>query len=122
MKQSEVFMRSEGDAWFRRNHQALQSRVLPQDDPLLSALVTLPELQPGSAPLRILEVGCGEGVRLGWLQGNRVVDVVHELVAHAGELWVPVEQSPVVHLVAEHACLMRITPGARFCTVKIQDP
>jgi len=71
MKQSEVFMRSEGDAWFRRNHQALQSRVLPQDDPLLSALVTLPELQPGSAPLRILEVGCGEGVRLGWLQGNR---------------------------------------------------
>lgn len=41
MKQSEVFMRSEGDAWFRRNHQALQSRVLPQDDPLLKEWIAV---------------------------------------------------------------------------------
>ncbi len=71
MKQREVFLQSEGDAWFRRNHQALQARTLPQDDPLLCALVTLPQLQPGAVPLRILEVGCGEGVRLGWLKDHR---------------------------------------------------
>ena len=74
VKQSEVFLQSEGNAWFRRNHQALQARVLPQDDPLLRTLVTLPQLLPGAAPLRILKVGCGEGTRLGWLRQHHAAE------------------------------------------------
>lgn len=77
-------MQSEGDEWFRRNHQALQARSLPQDDPLLRTLVTLPQLEPDAPPLRILEVGCGEGVRLGWLRQHRSMECAGvEPSAHA---------------------------------------
>jgi ubiquinone/menaquinone biosynthesis C-methylase UbiE len=73
MSQKGVFLGGEGDAWFSRN-QGAGGREWPGGDPLLSALLELPAspavpVLPRGA--RILEIGCGEGLRLEWLAANR---------------------------------------------------
>jgi ubiquinone/menaquinone biosynthesis C-methylase UbiE len=67
-KQRDVFMDSEGDAWYQRNQRALAARRLPDDDPVLMELIPLIEADPETR--RVLEIGCGDGTRLGWLQDN----------------------------------------------------
>ena len=72
MKQKEIFLQSEGDAWFRRNQQGLAEKKLPDDDAILREIL---ELLPrkggeGTDALKLLEVGCGDGMRLAWLQAN----------------------------------------------------
>ena len=54
-KQRDIFLESEGDAWFSRNEQAVREKKLPDKDPVLQ---------------EILEIGCGDGSRLGWLKNN----------------------------------------------------
>lgn len=69
MKQKEIFLTGEGDAWFTRNADALGKQRLPGSDPLLVELLGLKEhlaAVPGGG--KVLEVGCGSGVRLAWLQ------------------------------------------------------
>lgn len=71
MKQKELFLQSEGDAWFQRTKTIVSRRILPDDDPVLREILDLPLAdKEGSKPLRVLEVGCGEGSRLAWLQTN----------------------------------------------------
>lgn len=66
MKQKDVFLESEGNAWFKRNAAALALRKLPEADPLLVEILSLaPPLVKGS---RVLEIGCGDGSRLSWLR------------------------------------------------------
>jgi ubiquinone/menaquinone biosynthesis C-methylase UbiE len=67
LKQSDVFLESEGDAWFRRNVAGQDARKLPDGDPLLRELLALPsdELAAGQ---RVLEIGCSDGRRLAWLR------------------------------------------------------
>lgn len=72
MKQREIFIESEGNAWYRRNRQALAARRLPDDDPLLLEVLDLLPAIPGRP--RLLEVGCGDGGRLAWLQHHRDVE------------------------------------------------
>jgi SAM-dependent methyltransferase len=62
--QRQVFLDGEGDAWFKRN-----SQFCPEDkddwqkqDPLADLLNQLP--LPKSAGVSVLEVGCGQGLRL----------------------------------------------------------
>ena len=71
MKQKDVFLQSEGDAWFARNSGGPAAEA--ESDLLLSELPALssPGLGPGT---RILEIGCGEGRRLAWLGKNRGCD------------------------------------------------
>src|SRR5881396_3295603 len=69
MRQREVFLQTEGDAWFTRNREAVARRKLPEEDPILRELVEL--VAGGSEPPRILEIGCGEGRRLVWLTQNQ---------------------------------------------------
>ena len=69
MNQKDVFLASEGDAWYERNRAALAARAWPDDDPVLRALLEL-----GDGELRgreVFEVGCGEALRLEWLQRER---------------------------------------------------
>ena len=66
MKQRDVFLESEGNAWFERNASALGSRKLPESDSLLVEILNLP-LAEGT---KILEIGCGDGARLSWLREN----------------------------------------------------
>lgn len=39
MKQKEIFLQSEGDAWFTRNQQGVATRRLPDDDAVLQEIV-----------------------------------------------------------------------------------
>jgi hypothetical protein len=39
MKQKEIFLEAEGDAWFTRNQEGLAVRKLPDDDPLLCEII-----------------------------------------------------------------------------------
>lgn len=68
MKQKNIFLQSEGDAWFERNHRVIQERDYEKDDIVVAALVEISKLPKfKKEKLRILEVGCGEGRRLNWL-------------------------------------------------------
>ena len=67
MKQKDIFLEFEGNAWFERNANALGSRKLPESDSLLIEILNLPLLAEGT---KILEIGCGDGTRLGWLREN----------------------------------------------------
>jgi ubiquinone/menaquinone biosynthesis C-methylase UbiE len=62
MRQRDIFLAGEGDAWFARN---MDSVGAAQDDPLLEAITALPLARP--APVKLLEIGCGAGSRLAWL-------------------------------------------------------
>lgn len=73
MKQKDIFLNVEGNAWFDRNEAALTKRSLPGDDPILMQLIALKPLTEG-AQLKILEIGCGNGVRLSWLKNNMNAD------------------------------------------------
>lgn len=69
MKQKDIFLAGEGNAWFNRNAAALAKHELPESDPLLMELVSLKsDLEEVGGPVNLLEVGCGPGLRLAWLQ------------------------------------------------------
>lgn len=72
MKQKEIFLQSEGDAWFTRNQQGVAGRKLPDDDALLRELLDF--LPVTGVGLKVLEVGCGDGTRLAWLKNNLNAD------------------------------------------------
>lgn len=75
MKQKEIFLQSEGDAWFARNQQGVATRKLPDDDALLQELLYIPAInQHKKEGLKVLEVGCGDGTRLAWLKKNLNAD------------------------------------------------
>jgi len=65
MRQRDIFLAGEGDAWFARNADSVSAAKSPQDDPLLEAIAGLP--LAGTAPAKVLEIGCGAGSRLAWL-------------------------------------------------------
>lgn len=66
MSQKNTFLETEGDAWFVRNKQAVSTRKLPDDDPLICEILDI-NINAGT---KILEVGCGDGTRLAWLKHN----------------------------------------------------
>lgn len=68
MKQKEIFLQSEGDAWFSRNKGSVAARTLPDSDPLLREFLDIYDQFLGS--IKVLEIGCGDGTRLAWLKNN----------------------------------------------------
>jgi hypothetical protein len=50
MKQKDIFLQTEGDAWYQRNKSSVVNRNLPHDDPVLCEM---PEL---------FSLNCGGGV------------------------------------------------------------
>ncbi len=73
MKQKEIFLAGEGDAWFERNTRGPGARKFPDEDPLLMELLGI--LRSATTPaVRVLEIGCGEGARLAWLKEHRGCD------------------------------------------------
>ena len=66
--QKTVFLETEGDAWFERNHRAIRNRTIDSSDPVVDAISKLLPLVPNTAQAsRLLEIGCSEGKRLAWL-------------------------------------------------------
>jgi ubiquinone/menaquinone biosynthesis C-methylase UbiE len=72
LKQKEIFLQSEGDAWFTRNQQGVAKRKLPDDDALLLELLDFLPKKMGM--IKVLEVGCGDGTRLAWIKNNLDAD------------------------------------------------
>lgn len=71
MKQKNIFLESEGNAYFERNAEKLRLRRLrlPESDSLLLGILdVLPERAEGTT---VLEIGCGDGTRLNWLREHR---------------------------------------------------
>jgi ubiquinone/menaquinone biosynthesis C-methylase UbiE len=71
LKQRDVFLQSEGDAWFERNHDNVKAKSLDENQPVLSAVLKCYNVEAvQSESVKLLEIGCGEGKRLGWLSEN----------------------------------------------------
>ena len=71
MKQKDIFLKSEGNAWFTRNQSAVAGRKLPDDDALVQEMLDfLPATAGGGRQLKVLEVGCGDGTRLAWIKNH----------------------------------------------------
>jgi len=73
--QRQAFLQGEGDAWFRRKRQldAHQVAHLCDQDPLRELLENLP--LPHGSQVSVLEVGCGQGLRLNRLKKTKGWDV-----------------------------------------------
>ena len=68
MKQKDIFLQSEGDAWFDRNRQAIAKRDFEHNDSIVAAILEIiANTSDNCESLHILEVGCGSGERLAWL-------------------------------------------------------
>lgn len=65
MDQKDVFMNSEGDAWFSRNKQAMDKKTPEMDPlfPLVTKSVNAAREELGR-PIDIMEVGCSNGYRI----------------------------------------------------------
>ena len=73
MRQKDIFLQSEGDAWFMRNRQSVSDRKLPGGDCLLQEMIAfLPSI--AARRLRVLEIGCGDGTRMEWVSNNLNAD------------------------------------------------
>lgn len=69
--QKTTFLNEEGDAWFKRNHRAIQERTIDRSDRVVDAVSKLLPLIPNTEPGKtLLEIGCGEGKRLAWFGEN----------------------------------------------------
>jgi SAM-dependent methyltransferase len=91
--QKETFLTSEGDAWFERNESALKARDW-STDPVCQQIRQLAQ----GRPLRVLEIGCGDGSRLHHLQTTQLhkvsgVDPSGKAVERAVERGVDVKRA-----------------------------
>lgn len=71
--QKKIFLDGEGDQWFNRNHQVIAEKDFSKDLIINEILDLLsnsndPAHKDKKSGLRILEIGCGEGIRLGYLK------------------------------------------------------
>lgn len=74
-KQKDVFLKSEGDAWFDRNHLAINKYQFGEDDRVIRAIdLCLQSSMDSGASRKLLEIGCGEGGRLQWLSECRGIE------------------------------------------------
>lgn len=119
MSQKDVFLASEGDAWFRRNEAALADRDWSQE-PLTRRVLAVPE----PAQAKVLEIGCGEGGRLEYLAAARRwevfgIDPSEQAVAKANARGVCARQGTAEQLPFEDACFDVVMFG--FCLYLCDD-
>jgi ubiquinone/menaquinone biosynthesis C-methylase UbiE len=73
-KQKDLFLGGEGDAWFERNHAAIQGRDF-NFDPIVQAVARCisSESKGDTRGMSLLEIGCGEGIRLSHLASRHLL-------------------------------------------------
>lgn len=67
-KQKQIFLETEGDAWHLRNQAILKNKMLDKDL-IIQEILSIQKIEV-NRKLIILEIGCGNGYRLDWLQNN----------------------------------------------------
>ena len=65
--QKDIFLQSEADEWFQRNKQATANQLFSQDTVCAEIQKIITAKSSQGKAFKILEVGCGEGLRLSWL-------------------------------------------------------
>lgn len=76
MSQKNIFLDTEGDAWFDRCHKNSLNRDFDKVDPVVAALKKLgSSYDSKETVIKILEIGCGGAKRLEWLKDNLNFDV-----------------------------------------------
>lgn len=68
IKQKQIFLETEGDAWHLRNQAILKNKMLDKDL-IIQEILSIQKIEV-NGQLNILEIGCGNGYRLNWLQKN----------------------------------------------------
>jgi len=66
MKQKEIFLQSEADAWFVRNQEGVAARKLPDNNPLLCEILKIQGYVWEG--MKVLEVGRRDGSRVAWFK------------------------------------------------------
>lgn len=68
--QKEAFLESEGDAWFERNRVAINNRNYQSGDLIVESVIRCvsPRGSDQTGDVNLLEIGCGDGKRLKYLQ------------------------------------------------------
>jgi hypothetical protein len=67
MKQKDVFIDVEVDAWYERNHQALQRKVFDLSDPVIQSVSNISkQLEYANKEIKVLKICHGEASRLAW--------------------------------------------------------
>ena len=69
-KQKEIFLESEGNSWFDRNHKAIQEREINLQFPIVQGLSKCLDKKAPNGNKQLLEIGCGEGKTLHWIAEN----------------------------------------------------
>src|SRR6056300_56301 len=69
--QNKEFLLGEGDQWYNRNKSNIENKVSEKD----AVYLKISELFPIGTNRTVLEIGCSNGYRLGWLK-NLGFDVV----------------------------------------------
>lgn len=72
-KQKNIFLQSEADAWYERNKEACAKQDFSKD-PIATAVLEVNRIRQSKDSLRVLEVGCGEGLRLAWLTQHIAIE------------------------------------------------
>ncbi len=70
--QKNIFLESEGDSWYQRNLQSISSRS-KEDDSIYKIIQEIVSLK--DSELKVLEIGCSNGYRLGWIKEYLNLDV-----------------------------------------------
>ena len=68
-KQKEIFLKSEGNAYYERNHKQMRKTKFGLKDSVIRAISKCSDVKQ-SQKIKLLEVGCGEGKRLHWISEN----------------------------------------------------
>jgi ubiquinone/menaquinone biosynthesis C-methylase UbiE len=70
MKQKEIFLGGEADAWFERNHELINATCFDLSDPIINTVSDIILKSQFTEKIKVLEIGCGEAKRLIWMVEN----------------------------------------------------
>jgi ubiquinone/menaquinone biosynthesis C-methylase UbiE len=75
-KQKDIFLLTEGNAWFDRNYKNLENKIYNFDDSIIQSVNKcmhssfLLENNKSRKKIKLLEIGCGDARRLEWINNN----------------------------------------------------
>lgn len=74
MKQKDKFLGSEGNAWLKRNCDAIENRKLQGEDAIISEIQKLPPPRAGNR-FSVLEIGCSNRLSVGMVRKKHGLSV-----------------------------------------------
>ena len=82
MKQKDSFLKKEGDAYFERKLVSLTTRKYPEEDTVSHVLLDMKDKI--TQDMKILEIGCGDGARLKFIEEHLIM--VHRAIKNGAPI------------------------------------